>query len=85
MTIQPGMIYHWSTDGAQIRPYVKFIWGMTDSIYSGIRFRYDWNQYDSTDLSGNQDKGSVERLDLYLGWQNQYWSIQDNPVFYRYV
>ncbi|EOF6275642.1 oligogalacturonate-specific porin KdgM family protein [Salmonella enterica] len=85
ITIQPGMIYHWSTDGAQIRPYVKFIWGMTDSIYSGIRFRYDWNQYDSTDLSGNQDKGSVERLDLYLGWQNQYWSIQDNPVFYRYV
>ncbi|HCL5251670.1 TPA: porin [Salmonella enterica] len=85
ITIQPGVIYHWSTDGTQIRPYVKFVWNITDSIYSGVRFRYDWNQYDSTDLSGNQDKGSVERLDLYFGWQNEYWSIQDNPVFYRYV
>ena len=58
---------------------------MTDTVYSGVRFRYDWNQYDSKDLSGTQDKGSVERLDLYLGWQNEYFSIQDNPVFYRYV
>jgi hypothetical protein len=85
VAIQPGIVYHWSTDGAQVRPYVKIIWNMTDTVYSGVRFRYDWNQYDSKDLSGTQDKGSVERLDLYLGWQNEYFSIQDNPVFYRYV
>ena len=40
---------------------------MTESLYSAIRFRYDWNQYDSTDLSGNKNKGSVERVDLYFG------------------
>ncbi len=85
LSVQPGMVYHWSSAGTQIRPYVKFVLNMTDSVYTGIRFRYDWNQYDSTDLSGNPDKGSVERLDLYMGWQNKDWSIQDNPVFYRYV
>lgn len=84
-SIQPGMVYHWGSEGAQIRPYVKFNWAMTESLYSAIRFRYDWNQYDSTDLSGNKNKGSVERVDLYFGWKNKYWDIQDNPVFYRYV
>ncbi len=84
-SVQPGMVYHWGSEGAQIRPYVKFNWAMTESLYSAIRFRYDWNQYDSTDLSGNKNKGSVERVDLYFGWKNKYWDIQDNPVFYRYV
>ncbi|KFC06202.1 N-acetylneuraminic acid outer membrane channel protein [Trabulsiella guamensis ATCC 49490] len=85
VAMQPGMVYHWGGDGAQIRPYVKFVWNMTPATWSGIRFRYDWNQYDSTDLSGNQDKASVGRVDLYFGWQNDKWYIQDNPVFYRYV
>lgn len=82
---QPGMVYHWGGDGAQFRPYVKFGWNMSDAWFSGIRFRYDWNQYDSTDLNDDQDKGSQERMDLYLGWKNKEWNIQDNPVFYRYV
>jgi hypothetical protein len=85
VTMQPGMVYHWGSEGAQIRPYVKFVWNMTPSTWSGIRFRYDWNQYDSTDLSGNREKASAGRLDLYLGWQNDKWYIQTNPVFYRYV
>jgi oligogalacturonate-specific porin family protein len=83
--IQPGMVYHWGSEGAQVRPYVKFGWNMTPSLYSAIRMRYDWNQYDSSDLSGERTKGSQARLDLYLGWRNNRWDIQDNPVFYRYV
>jgi len=82
---QPGMMYHWGKEGAQFRPYVKFGWKMTQAWYSAIRFRYDWNQYDSVDLNGENHKGSQERIDLYLGWQNKDWDIQDNPVFYRYV
>lgn len=85
LVIQPGMVYHWSSAGAQIRPYAKFVWNMTDAFYSGIRLRYDWNQYDSINLAGNNDKSSAARVDLYFGWQNQKWSVQDNPVFYHYV
>lgn len=85
VSVQPGAVYHWGSEGAQIRPYVKFSWQMTPSIHSGIRFRYDWNQYDSVDRTGCDDKGSAERIDLYLGWANKDWDIQDNPVWYHYV
>lgn len=83
--IQPGGVYHWSSNGTQVRPYVKFGWNMTEAWFAGIRFRYDWNQYDSADMNGEENKGSQERVDYYLGWHNKTWDIQDNPVMYRYV
>lgn len=83
--IIPGMVYHWSSAGAQIRPYVKLYYSITPSWYTAARYRYDWNQYDSTNIYGQTEKGSVNRVDLYLGWKNEHWMIQDNPVWYKHV
>lgn len=84
-SITPGTVYHWSSNGAQVRPYVKFLYNIDTSWYTAIRFRYDWNQYDSKDIYGDKNKGSIYRVDLYLGWKNGNWQIEDNPVWYQYA
>lgn len=85
LTIIPGMVYHWSSAGTQLRPYIKMTYSITPGWYTAARYRYDWNQYDSRDIHGNYAKGSVNRIDLYLGWKNENWMIQDNPVWYSHV
>lgn len=85
LAITPGTVYHWSSAGAQIRPYVKLLYNITPAWYTGVRYRYDWNQYDSKDIHGQDEKGSIHRIDLYLGWKNGKWTIQDNPVWYSRV
>ena len=85
LILTPGMVYHWSSAGTQLRPYIKMTYALTPSWYTALRYRYEGNLYDSVDTHGNNARGNVNRIDLYLGWKYEQWVIQDNPVWYSHV
>lgn len=68
-SLQPGGIYHWSSKGTQIRPYLRLNYKFTPDFSAGFRYRYDYNTYETEDSSGEMHRDSVNRMDIFLGYR----------------
>ncbi|MBB1200107.1 porin [Enterobacteriaceae bacterium 89] len=85
-SLQPGGIYHWSSNGTQIRPYFRVNYKITPQFTSGLRYRYDYNTYETTNSQGESHRDSVNRLDLYLGYKiNDKWSVGYQGTAYKHA
>ncbi|WP_220427429.1 oligogalacturonate-specific porin KdgM family protein, partial [Klebsiella pneumoniae] len=62
--LQPGGIYHWSSKGTQLRPYLRVNYKATPDLTFGLRYRYDYNTYETVNSAGESHRDSVNRLDL---------------------
>ncbi|MCS2158274.1 oligogalacturonate-specific porin KdgM family protein [Scandinavium sp. H11S7] len=83
---QPGGIYHWSSNGTQIRPYLRLNYKITPVLSTGIRYRHDFNMYETKDISGEEHRDSVRRVDIYLGYKiNPKWSVGYQGTAYKHV
>jgi len=85
-SLQPGGILHWSTNGTQIRPYIRLNYKISDNLNSGLRYRYDYNDYETKNTDNELHRDSVNRLDLYLGYKiNSTWSLNYQGTIYRHT
>ncbi|WP_220428086.1 oligogalacturonate-specific porin KdgM family protein, partial [Klebsiella pneumoniae] len=72
--LQPGGIYHWSSKGTQLRPYFRINYKATPDLTFGLRYRYDYNTYETVNSVGESHRDSVNRLDLYVNYKfNAQW------------
>lgn len=67
--LQPGGILHWSNNGSQLRPYIRLNYQITPQWSSGIRYRYDYNNYETINSNGGSHRDSVNRFDIFLGYK----------------
>ncbi|HEY2451123.1 MAG TPA: oligogalacturonate-specific porin KdgM family protein [Scandinavium sp.] len=83
---QPGGIYHWSSNGTQLRPYLRVNYKITSDLTTGFRYRYDYNDYETKDTSGESHRDSVNRFDIFLGYKiNPQWSVLYQGTAYKHV
>ncbi|VCX55952.1 putative N-acetylneuraminic acid outer membrane channel protein NanC [Klebsiella pneumoniae] len=59
--LQPGGIYHWSSKGTQLRPYFRINYKATPDLTFGLRYRYDYNTYETVNSVGESHRDSVNR------------------------
>lgn len=86
LSFQPGGIYHWSSNGTQIRPYIRLNYKITADLSTSLRYRYDYNTYETVNSAGESHRDSVNRLDLYLGYKiNPKWSVLWQGTVYKHV
>lgn len=86
MALQPGGIYHWSSKGTQLRPYLRVNYKATPDLTFGLRYRYDYNTYETVNSAGESHRDSVNRLDLYVAYKfNAQWSALYQGTVYRHV
>jgi len=84
--LQPGGIYHWSSKGSQLRPYVRLNYKITPDLTSGIRYRYDYNNYTTINSEGAEHRDSVNRLDLFLSYKlTPVWTVSWQGTAYRHT
>ena len=84
--LQPGGIYHWSSTGTQLRPYLRVNYKATPDLTFGLRYRYDYNTYETVNSAGESHRDSVNRLDLYVAYKfNAKWSALYQGTVYRHV
>lgn len=83
---KPGGIYHWSSNGTQIRPYLRLNYQFTPALSAGIRYRYDYYTYETKNTSGEMHRDSVNRLDIFLGYKiNPRWSVSYQGTAYKHA
>lgn len=83
---QPGGIIHWSSNGTQLRPYIRLNYKITDTLSTGLRYRYDYNDYETKDANKESHRDSANRLDLYLGYKiTPMWSVNYQGTVYRHA
>lgn len=84
--LQPGGILHWSSNGTQLRPYIRVNYKITEKLSSGLRYRYDYNDYETKNSDGESHRDSANRLDLYFGYKiNPQWSLSYQGTVYRHA
>ncbi|MCP5726983.1 oligogalacturonate-specific porin KdgM family protein, partial [Klebsiella pneumoniae] len=54
--LQPGGIYHWSSKGTQLRPYFRINYKATPDLTFGLRYRYDYNTYETVNSVGESHR-----------------------------
>ena len=85
-SLQPGGILHWSSKGTQLRPYFRINYKITPDLSTSLRYRYDYNDYETTNDNGEYHRDSVNRLDLYLRYKiNDTWSVQYQGTVYKHA
>lgn len=86
LTFQPGGIYHWSSNGTQLRPYLRLNYKITPAFTTGLRYRYDYYTYETKNSVGEYHRDSVNRFDLYFGYKiNPQWSVQYQATAYKHA
>lgn len=85
-SIQPGGVYHWSSNGTQLRPYLRVNYKVTPDLNVGLRYRYDYNTYETVNSAGESHRDSVNRFDLFIGYKlNEQWSVLYQGTVYKHV
>lgn len=87
-SLKPGMLTHWSKAGTRFGPYLKLSYDVNPDLNLGVRYRYDYNVYRSTDLDGNNSRANQHRWDGYVtyrlndlftaAWQTTVYTYQNN-------
>ncbi|MCK7451631.1 oligogalacturonate-specific porin KdgM family protein [Enterobacter chengduensis] len=84
--LQPGGIYHWSSKGTQLRPYIRINYLPGADWSLGLRYRYDYNTYETLNDEGESHRDSVNRLDLFVGYKfNSEWSFLYQGTAYKHA
>lgn len=85
-SLQPGGIYHWSSKGTQLRPYIRLNYKATADTTLGLRYRYDYNTYETVNDNNESHRDSVNRFDLYVGYKfNDQWSALYQGTAYKHA
>ncbi|MEG3133042.1 oligogalacturonate-specific porin KdgM family protein [Rouxiella sp. T17] len=86
LSLKPGHLLHWSSAGTRLGPYLKLSYDVRKDLNLGIRYRYDYNLFHSTDLNDNNSRAQQQRWDGYITYQmNDKWMTAWQTTVYTYV
>lgn len=61
----PGFVFNWGSNGSAFDPYVKLGLQVTDNFMLIAGYRYNQNNYQSTDVYGNQTEDANQEINLW--------------------